>query len=262
MTQEKKTTTVATFNQYGKHFQECVMQALLVDKQFADQMLEVFDTAYFDLKYLAFLAERYFAYARKYKVFPTLQLLLTIIKDELKLGTDAVVRDQIVDYLQRMRINPSPGDLEYVKDKALDFCRKQALKAALEDAVDQMQANKYEQIVEGIKKAVCVGTTPALGHDFFADYESRFTMLQRNCIPTGLKELDAKEIFNGGLGSGELGIVVAATGVGKCVKNNSLITIKYTTICANGTSYKPWHKVLTKRGYVYARDLVSTDEII
>ena len=261
MSQEKKTPT-ATFNQYGKHFQECVMQALLVDKQFAEQMLEVFETSYFDLRYLSFLAERYFSYARKYKVFPTLQLLITIIKDELKVGTDTVIRDQIVDYLQRMRINPSPGDLEYVKDKALDFCRKQALKAALEDAVDQMQANKYEQIVEGIKKAVCVGTTPALGHDFFNDYESRFTMLQRNCIPTGLKELDSKEVLNGGLGSGELGIVIAATGVGKCSKDSTKITIKYTSIKINGKHFKPWEKVLTTRGELYARDIISTDELI
>lgn len=194
------------------------MQALLADKHFAENMLEVFDTQYFELNYLRFLADRYFGHARKYKVFPTLQLLVTIIRDELKVGTDIILRDQIVDYLQRMRSNPDPGDLLYVKEKALDFCRKQALKAALEVAVDQMQADKYEQIVEGIKKAVCVGTTPQLGHDFFADYEARFTRLQRNCVPTGLEELDRKDILAGGLGAGELGVVVAPTGVGKSHK--------------------------------------------
>jgi len=207
--------TQVTFGQYGRSFQEKIVQALLSDRQFAEQMTEVFDVNYLELKYLTFLADRYFEHAKKYKVFPTLQLLVTIIRDELKTGTDVILRDQIIDYLQRMRMNPDPGDLSYVKEKALDFCRKQALKAALETAVDQMQADKYEQIVEGIKKAVCVGTTPALGHDFFADYEARFTKLQRNCIPTGLMELDKKDILNGGLGAGELGCVIAATGVGK-----------------------------------------------
>jgi replicative DNA helicase len=62
---------------------------------------------------------------------------------------------------------------------------------------------------------VLVGTAPALGHDFFADYEARFTRLQRNCVPTGLDEIDRKEILNGGLGAGEIGVIVAATGVGK-----------------------------------------------
>lgn len=204
-----------TFGQYGKSFQEKIVQALLSDRPWAEQMLEVFNVEYLDLKYLHFLADRYFGYAKKYKVFPTLQLLVTIIRDELKTGTDVVLRDQIIDYLTRMRTNPDPGDLQYVKEKALDFCRKQALKQALENAVDDLQANKYEQIVEGIKKAVCVGTTPALGHDFFQDYENRFTRLQRNCVATGLDELDKKDILNGGLGAGEIGVVVAPTGVGK-----------------------------------------------
>lgn len=204
-----------TFGQFGRNFQEKIMQALLSDRQFAEQMLEVLDVEYFDLKYLIFLSDRYFAYAKKYKVFPTLQLLVTIVRDELKSGTEASLRDQIIDYLQRMKSDPDTGDLVYVKEKALEFCRKQALKHALEAAVDQMAANKYEQIVEGIKKAVCVGTTPALGHDFFEDYESRFTLLQRNCVTTGFPELDKKEILNGGLGAGELGCVTACTGVGK-----------------------------------------------
>ena len=187
---DNKTTTKPTFGTYGKSFQEKIGQALLSDAKWAEQMMEVFDSSYFELKYLQFLADRYFAYSKKYKVFPTLQLLVTIIREDLKVGTDVILRDQIIDYLQRMKANPDPGDLQFVKDKSLDFCRKQALKAALEGAVDQMQAEKYESIVDSIRKAVLVGTAPALGHDFFADYESRFTRLQRNCVGTGLDELD------------------------------------------------------------------------
>jgi len=215
MSEQQAATNKVSFGSYGKSFQEKIMQALLSDRPWAEQLLEVFDVSYFELKYLQFLADRYFGHAKKYKVFPTLQLLVTIIRDELKTGTDVVLRDQIIDYLTRMRSNPDPGDLQYVKEKTLDFCRKQALKHALEAAVDQIQADKYEQIVEGIKKAVCVGTTPALGHEFFLDYEARFTRLQRNCVATGLDELDRRDILNGGLGAGEIGVIVAPTGVGK-----------------------------------------------
>jgi replicative DNA helicase len=205
----------ATFGQYGKSFQEKVVQALLSDRQWAEQLMEVFDVSYLETKSLQFLAERYFGHAKKYKIFPSLQLLVTIIRDELKVGTDAIVRDQIIEYLTRMRANPEPGDLQYVKDKTLDFCRKQALKQALMGAAEKMQSEKYEQIVEDIKRAVVVGTTPALGLDFFEDHESRFTRLQRNAIATGLDEIDRKDILNGGLGAGEIGVIIAATGVGK-----------------------------------------------
>jgi replicative DNA helicase len=207
--------TTPTFGTYGKSFQEKIMQALLTDWKFAEQMTEVFNSSYFELKYLQFLADRYFSYSKKYKVFPTLQLLATIIKEDLKVGTDVILRDQIIDYLQRMKSNPDAGDLQFVREKSLDFCRKQALKAALENAVDQMQADKYESIVESIKKAVQVGTAPSVGHDFFNELDARFTRLKRDTIPTGIPELDKKEILHGGSGKGELLCVVGGSGSGK-----------------------------------------------
>lgn len=255
-------TTGPTFGQFGKSFQEKLGQALLTDPKWAEQMCEVIDTSYFEVNYLKFLADRYFAYAKKYKVFPTLQLLVTIIRDDLRTGTDVILRDQIVDYLQRMKANPDPGDLAFIKDRSLEFCRKQALKKALESAVDQMQANKYEAIVETIKKAVQVGTAPSLGHDFFNELEARFTKLKRDTIPTRLPELDKKDILNGGSGKGELCCVVGASGAGKCSVRDTYIHVKYTAIKINGKLFKPWDRVSTSRGLIFARDVVETDELV
>lgn len=203
------------FGKYGNSFQEKIMQALLSDPIWAEQMLEVFDVTYFDLKYLVYLSNQYFTYAKKYKAFPSLQMLATIIRDDLKKGTDEKLKNQIIDYLQRVKSNPNPGDLPGVKAKSLDFCRKQALQIALEKAVDHMASEKYEQIVDVVKKAVMVGTTPSCGHEFFEDYDARFSRIARKCVPTGLKEIDRKDVMNGGLAAGELGVVVAPTGVGK-----------------------------------------------
>jgi len=206
-----------SLGQYGLVFQQKVFQGLLMDPKWAELLIEVFDPSFFDQKYLIYLAERYFSYAKKYKVFPSMQILLTIIKDELKKGSDLLLKEQVVNYLTSIKANPQPGDLEFVKEKSLDFCRKQALKLAIGQAVDHMASNdeNYEQIVEIIKKAVMVGTTPSVGHDFFEDYEARFSVLKREVIPTGIDQLDKKEILQGGLGRGELGVVVAASGVGK-----------------------------------------------
>ena len=247
----------ASFGTYGRSFQEKIVQALLTDSRFAEQMVEVIDVSYFELRYLAYLAERYFAYSTKYKVFPTLSLLVTIVRDDLKQGNDVILRDQIIDYLQRMRANPDPGDLQYVKERSLDFCKKQALKAALETAVDQMGAEKYEEIVETIKKAVSVGTSPVLGHDFFDDYEARFTTLKRACIPTGIDELDVKEIMNGGLGKGELGVVVAPTGVGK----SHFLTMLGANAMRNGTNVLHYTFELseTQVGVRYDSNLCDVD---
>jgi replicative DNA helicase len=107
------------------------------------------------------------------------------------------------------------GDLEYVKDKALDFCRKQAFRGALEEAVDLIQVDKFDSVMDLMRNALSVGTTPSVGHDFFEDMDSRFVRTNRSPIPTGIAQIDAKDILNGGLGKGEIGVITAPTGVGK-----------------------------------------------
>lgn len=204
-----------SFGSYGKAFQEKIVQGLLTDRLWAEQMSEVINVDFFDLKYLKFLADRYFKYHTKYKDFPTLQLLVSIIRDDLKTGNDTVLRDQIIEYLQRIRHNPDMGDLEYVKDKALDFCRKQAFRGALEQAVDLIQTDKFDSVMDLMRSALAVGTTPSIGHDLFEDMDARFVRVSRHPVPTGLEALDQKGILNGGLGRGEIGVITAPTGVGK-----------------------------------------------
>jgi hypothetical protein len=207
--------SVALFKSYGKKFQEQIFQGLLTDHPWATQMVEVMNPTYFDLKYLSFLTDRYFKHYNKYKTFPTMQLLISIIKEDLHSGPDAILKDQIIDCLHRIRANPDPGDLPYVKEKSLDFCRRQAFREALESAVEMVATDKFESVVDLMKKAVSVGMANTTGHDFFEDAEARFVKVNRNPCPTGLDVIDGKEILRGGLGRGELGVVVAPTGVGK-----------------------------------------------
>ena len=205
-----------SFASYGKQFQEKIVQALLYDHNWAEQVLDYFQEDYLDLKYLQILVKNFFSYAKKYKTFPSLAILIVVIKDELKQGSDVALREQVIEYITRLKTNPDNGDLSFVKDKVLDFCRKQALKTAIENAVDQIEDNnKYESIVESIKTAIAVGTCPNVGHIFFEDHEARFAMMHRQCIATGLDAIDTKGVLNGGLSAGELGVVVAPTGVGK-----------------------------------------------
>jgi replicative DNA helicase len=170
---------------------------------------------YFELRYLKYLCKRLFEYRETYKTFPTLSLLVTIIRDELCEGSDILLRDQIIDYLQRVKLNPHPGDQAYVKDKSLDFCKKQALKAALEEAVTCIAAENYDPIVDIMKNAISLGNTDSTGHDFFEDFDARFQKITRITCPTGIAHLDKKDLLNGGLARGEIGVIVAPTGVGK-----------------------------------------------
>ena len=95
------------FSKYGKDFQEKIFQALLNDHDWASQMMEVMKYDYFELKYLQFLCDRFFSFYSKYRNFPTLQLLVSIIRDELTAGDDIILREQVVEYLTRMKASPN-----------------------------------------------------------------------------------------------------------------------------------------------------------
>jgi len=204
-----------TFSKYGKGFQEKVFQSMLSDRTWAAQMIEVMDPSFFDVKYLAFLCGCYFKYFEKYKCFPTLQLLITIVKEEFQNNTDTILRDQIVEYLTRMKTNPDLGDIEYVKDKSLEFCKRQVFKEALEKSVQMIQTENYDSVLGIMKDAIAAGIPASQGHDFFEDMEARFVKINRQACPTGLARLDEKDILRGGLGRGEIGVLTAPTGVGK-----------------------------------------------
>lgn len=205
----------AHFSRYGKSFQEKIFQCFMTDREWAAQMVEIMNPSFFDVNYLQYLSERFFAYYTKYKCFPTMSLLITIIKDDLSQKDDAILRDQIVSFLHRVKTNPHMTDLSYVKDKTLDFCRKQAFKEALEESVELIQTEKFDSVLSIMRKAVSVGLPSSTGHDFFEDAEARFVKINRQACPTGLAKLDAKDILRGGLGRGEIGVVTANTGVGK-----------------------------------------------
>tara|TARA_R110000851_G_scaffold25240_16_gene72960 strand:- start:3329 stop:4738 length:1410 start_codon:yes stop_codon:yes gene_type:complete len=205
-----------SFSKYGKSFQEKIFQGMVTDKDWAAQMHEVMSPEYFDLKYLKYLTKKYFEYYDKYRCFPTMQLLIQIIREDLQSDTaDQLLRDQIVAFLQRMRMNQHPEDLPYVKDSALQFCKRQAFKEALTQAVELVQGEQFESVVDLMKTAVSVGMPQSIGHEFFEDLEARFQDITRITTPTGIAELDCRDVLDGGLGRGELGVVVAPTGVGK-----------------------------------------------
>jgi len=204
-----------TFSKYGKQFQEGIFHGLLTDHAWAAQMMEVMKPTFFDVKYLEFLCNKYFLYHNKYKCFPSIGLLVPLIKEDFEQNNDKILLDQTVEYLHRLKTSPNMGDLQYIKDKSLDFCKRQVFRDALEKAVELISTDKFESVVGLMKDAVAVGLPSSVGHDFFEDLEARFVKSRRQCCPTGIERLDAKDILQGGLGRGEIGVITANTGVGK-----------------------------------------------
>ena len=70
----------ASFSRYGKTFQEGLATLILEDRAFSDQIQEVLETEYFELKYLQVFVDKVFGYKQKYNVHPTSNIITTILR--------------------------------------------------------------------------------------------------------------------------------------------------------------------------------------
>ena len=216
--EKKKTTEEAipkTKFKFDRSFQEKIVQAMIMDRHWAGQFSEVLNVDFFEYAHLKLIADKYVSYQQKYKEFPSQELLLTIVRDELKTKNDAGLKSVVKDFFIRVELKSNLGDLSFVKDKSLEFCKKASLQVALAKSVDFIETERYEKIVGVIQEAISAGNDHTPGLRLLEDVDARYSETYRKTVPTGQAELDGRKILNGGLGSGEIGIVVAPTGVGK-----------------------------------------------
>jgi|TARA_R110000796_G_scaffold20685_8_gene61388 replicative DNA helicase len=199
------------FSKYGKQFQESLAQMIMEDRPFADQIEEVLDTSFFELKYLRVFVTKLFNYRKKYNVHPTNKILAAVLRTELESHNNALQK-QVRDYFARICIS-SVQDEKYIRETSLDFCKKQKLKEALMTSVDLIQNSSYDEVRRVIDNALNLGTDNNFGHEFLKDFELRYEVKARSPVTTGWPKVDS--LMKNGLGSGELGVVIAPTGAGK-----------------------------------------------
>lgn len=200
------------FAQYGKSFQEDLCGLILDDRPFADQLLEVFDPNFLELKYLRVFVEKIVEHRTKYKIHPSRKTMVTIIKSGLNDENDAT-KKQVVDFVARVFAREEIEQSEFIKDTSLDFCKKQKLKEVMIKSAKLINTASFDEITKLITDAVKLGSSTDFGYDYLKDFERRFELKSRDPIPTTWSEID--QITGGGIGKGELGVVIAPTGAGK-----------------------------------------------
>ena len=197
---------------FGKNFQENLCKLLVQDRAFCDQMQEVLDTGFFELKYLQVFAKKLFDYKDKYKTHPANGTLNSIFNTELELEND-VIQKQVKDFFVRVQAASELRDVEYIKSVSLDFCKKQVLKDAMMKSVPLLNQCSFEEIEKLITKALRSGMDNDFGYDYIKDFEERFKFKARHPVGTGWNKID--NLTKGGLGAGDLTVVIAPTGAGK-----------------------------------------------
>ncbi len=199
------------FSQFGKAFQENLCQLIFSSRTFSDQMREVLDINFLEFKYLQVFVKLIFSYKDKYSRQPSESTMATILRTELASENELIIK-QIRDFYARMS-RTAVQDEEYIKDVAVDFCKKQVLKEAILKSVPLLKKSSFDDIQKLINDAMKLGNDNDSGYYYIEDFDRRFEIKARDPVTTGWKIIDG--LTKGGIGNGELGVVIAPTGAGK-----------------------------------------------
>jgi|TARA_B100001758_G_scaffold115637_1_gene99088 hypothetical protein len=198
-----------TLVQYGTSFQSKIIVSLLNDVKFTKQIIDILEVSYFDSDSNKFIIKTIQDYFAKYKTVPTMEALKVFIDD---IEND-VLKSGVVDFLRQAWSHRESPDLEFVKEKCLEFCKNQVIKNAIMESVELLDNHQYDDIKGVMDKAMTAGVERDIGHEYITGFEERMTEQSRNTLPTKWDSIN--ELMDGGLAGGELGVIVAPAGIGK-----------------------------------------------
>ncbi len=198
-----------TLTQFGTSFQSKIIASLLGDIKFLQTINDILEPNMFDSDSNKWLIKQIRNYYYEYKKQPTLEVL----KVKLENIDNDVLKTGVVDKLRDVWKNIESTDLEFVQSETLDFCKNQTLKNAILESVNLLENKDYDGIKTIIDDAMKAGSTRDLGQDYISSLELRLEESSRTTTETPWDIVN--DIMDGGLGVGELGVIVAPAGIGK-----------------------------------------------
>jgi replicative DNA helicase len=203
-----------TLGYLGFDFQIFIINQLLHPntKDYAERIIDILQPKYFDNENLRLIVSEIKDYFEKYKKLPSWETMEMVIKSNYK---DIVVNDFIITLLKEIR-EKEVKDWRFVQEKSLNFCRQQELikaKNKIDKIISNGEFENYEKCAEIIQKALTVANEKKDEVSILDNIEHVISDEFRDPIKTGITGID--NITNGGLGKGELAIILAPFGIGK-----------------------------------------------
>ena len=198
-----------TLTQFGTSFQTKIVASLMSDIKFLQTISDILQPSMFDSDSNKWLITVIRDYYYEYKKQPTLE----VIKFKTDEIDNDVLKAGVVEKLRDVWKQIEATDLEFVQSETLDFCKNQTLKNAILESVDMLENKNYDGIKTIIDEAMKAGTSRDLGHDYIPSLDLRLEDSARITVKTPWDVIN--DITDGGLGAGELGVVVAPAGIGK-----------------------------------------------
>ena len=200
--------TLRTIDEYGPGFQIKVLSSLLTYKEFLTNIYDILNEEDFTNNAHRWIVQEILKYYNKYHCPPSLDIL----KVEIKKIDNEVLKVSVKEHLREAYIT-SDEDLKYVQEEFSTFCKNQQLKKALLSSVDLLKAGDYDSIKIMVENALKAGQDKNIGHEYNLDIETRYKENNRKVIATPWPQVN--DLLQGGLGSGDFGLIFGNPGGGK-----------------------------------------------
>jgi len=244
-----------TFTEYlGVQFQQKFMWQFLVEPEFANKILPNLHVEYFDEP----MMKRLFIIIREFvDEFGTIPNLInksiyqaiTMFKTPNNLIEEESLNTILkkIEMFNEMAINqPHLYDGDTVKKSSYLFIKQQEYRKMGETIVSMVKRGGMRKIddisklEENFQKITRIGDTEDDGEEVIENVENALKKEFRETIPTGIHVIDT--VTGGGLGKGEIGIILSPSGVGKAQPLSS--------------------KIATPNGWKLMGDIKVNDEVI
>jgi replicative DNA helicase len=204
--------TNKNFEYLGNVFQLQLLNQIILDKDFSHSIIDVIENNYFENKYFKIIIQMIREYYMKYDHTPSFETLEQITKSELQ---QEIASKIVLDTIKKIKDAPIDG-VTFVQEKALKFCKQQELQKVMGKAqkiIDGGEFENYDTLEELVRGALQVGAKDTSILNVFSNIDQVLEDDYRHPIPMGIPGID--RLLKGGLARGEIGVILAPTGVGK-----------------------------------------------
>ena len=204
--------TGKNFEYLGQQFQLQLLNQIILDKDFSHTIIDVIENNYFENKYFKIIIQMVKEYYKKFDHTPSFETLEQVTKSELQ---QEIASKIVLDTIKKIKDVTIDG-VGFVQEKALKFCKQQELQKVMTKAqkiIDGGEFENYDTLEELVRDALLVGNKDTSMMNVFSNLDQVLEEDYRHPIPMGIHGID--RLLKGGLAKGEIGVILAPTGVGK-----------------------------------------------
>lgn len=208
----------------GLEFQERLLKQFLIDRKFAERIVDIVDPNYFTDASLKVIAVTIKSAHEEHEAIPDVESLKMRIRGSID---NDVSLKMALDEVDRVMAS-SENDALYVQEEAIRFCKQQELSKVIREMqkiLDRGNEDDYELCTEMLRKALEAGDVTEDDTNVFTNLGDVLASDYRKPISTGIYGLD--ELMDGGLSRGELALILAPFGVGKTTMVTKLANSAY-----------------------------------